>query len=294
MKNQFNTANHTWFNSLVSEYLDAQRSEHRPATLRAWQSALGHLQQFLQGQERLQDITSADLEAWRVALTEKHFAPATLEIWCRSARQFFTWLEQQQRLFLNPARDFIVPKPERPALPVLTREQLQSLLSQPDVNTTCGLRDRALLETTYATGMLVQELRGLHCQDVGQDTVHIRGKVRKVPLTPEANQWVQRYLQESRPKLLKHPSPALWLTTTGSPLGLATMQQIFRRHSLAAKLGHVSPNAVRRACVVHRWQAGAHPLELQLLLGHRKLQILSQYLRVTVRELFARHQEAQP
>ena len=294
MENQQTEAHRTWFESLVTEYLDAERARHRPATLKAWQDALSRLQRFLcaQGRERLQEITSADLEAWRTKLTEQRFAPATLELFCRSARRFFAWLEREQRLFLNPARDFLVPKPERPALAVLTPEQIQSLLNRPDVSTVCGLRDRALLETAYATGLRAHDLRSLHCQDLGRETVHVRGKSRSVPLAPQASQWVQRYLREARPKLLRRASPALWLTTGGEPLGLVTMQQVFRRHALAAGLGSVSPQAVRRACAVHRWQAGAHPLQLQLLLGHRSQKILAQYLRTSGRELLAR--QAQP
>jgi len=299
MKNQQNTSHHNWFDSLVDEYLDAQRREHRPKTLQAWQGALHHLRRFLsaQGRERLQDITTADLEAWRVELSQRNFAPATLEILGRSARQFFTWLEGQQRLFLNPARDFIVPRPERPARSVLTRGQIEKFLSQPDVNTVHGLRDRALLEILYATGMLARELRGLLCQDVNPESAQVRGaRGRKTPLTPEAGRWLERYMESARPKLLQHPSPALWLSRDGSPLIESAMRQAFRRHSLAAGLGIITPDAIRRACAVHRWQNGAHPLELQLLLGHKSPQILGQYLRLGVRELFARpqNQEAQP
>jgi integrase/recombinase XerD len=292
MKNQQNTSHHTWFDSLVNEYLDAQRPGHRPATLALWQRALGELQQFLsaQGRERLQDITGDDLEAWRVGMQQR-FASATLEIFGRTARQFFTWLEQQQRLFLNPARDFVVPKSERAALPVPTREQLQKFLSQPDAGTPCGLRDRALLETLYATALRAREVRQLHCADVSRETVQVRGaRGRKIPLTPEASDWLQRYVQEARPKLLKHPSPALWLSRDGSALTETTMQQAFRRHSLAAGLDIILPDALRRACAAHRWQNGAHPLELQLLLGHKSLRILGQYLRVSMRELARRAQ----
>jgi integrase/recombinase XerD len=292
MKNQQNTSHHTWFDSLVNEYLDAQRPGHRPATLALWQRALGELQQFLaaQGRERLQDITGDDLEAWRGEMQQR-FASATLEIFGRAARQFFTWLERQQRLFLNPARDFVVPKSERAALPVPTPEQIQKLLSQPDAENVFGIRDRALLHTTYATGMLVHELRGLHGPDVSKDIAQVRGRRgRKVPLTPEASQWLQRYLQEARPKLAKHSSPALWLNKQGEPLTREALLQIFRRHALDAGLGQVSPNALRRACATHRWQSGAHPLELQLLLGHRSLETLGQFLRVGVRELARRAQ----
>jgi integrase/recombinase XerD len=293
MENQQNVSHHTWLAPLAAEYLDAQGGS--PKTILIRRQALTHLQRFLdaQGRERLADITAADLEAWRLDLLQRNFAPASLEVFCRSVRQFFNWLEQGQRLFINPAAGFIVPKPPRPLLPVLTPEQVQRLLSQPDPDTATGTRDRALLAVVYATGITAQELRTLHCQDASREAVKVRGRnPRTLPMDAHAAEALARYLDQARPALLgENKTPALWLTNRGQALSHDALQQVFSRHSKAAGLGYISANALRRACAVHRWQAGAHPLELQLLLGHASLHTLCQYLRATTAELFNPYKE---
>lgn len=277
----------------AEEYLEAQGGSPKTRVIR--RQALKHLERFLeaQGRERLADITMADLEAWRRELLHRNFAPASLEVYCRSVRQFFNWLEQGQRVFINPAASFIVPRAPRPSLPVLTPEQVRRLLHQPDQGTVTGLRDRALLATVYATGVTAQELRTLHSQDAGRDAVKIGGhKPRTLPLDAHAAEALLRYLDLARPKLIgENKTAALWLTSRGQVLTPDALQQIFPRHSKAAGLGYITPGAVRRACAVHRWQAGAHPLELQLLLGHTSLRTLCQYLRVTNTELFNPYRE---
>ena len=276
------------FGQLVSEYLEAPGG--RPKTTAVRRQALTDLRRFLdaRGRERLADITAADLEAWRLDLLQRNFAPASLEVFGRSMRQFFNWLERGQRLFLNPAAGFIVPRPPRPVLPVLAPEQIQRLLSQPDPATATGLRDRALLAVVYATGITARELRALHGRDASPAAVRVRGRrSRALPLDARAAEALARYLAEARPKLLgQGQTTALWLTRRGEPLTHEAWQQIVPRHAQAAGLGYLTGAALRRACAVHRWQAGAHPLELQLLLGHASLRTLRQYLRATSAELF--------
>ena len=278
---------------LAEEYLNAQAGNPRTATLR--RQSIGHLERFLdaQGHERLADITPTDLEAWRRDLQQRNFAPASIEVFCRAVRQFFNWLEREQRLFINPAARFIVPRTLRPALPVPTPAQVQRLLTQPDRRTPIGVRDRALLATAYATGITTQELLRLQCQDASSKTLRVRsGKPRTLPLEATAAEALTCYLAQARQALLgNRKTPALWLTQQGEALTQVALQGVFRCHSKAIDLGCMTSAAVRRTCAVHHWQAGAHPLELQLLLGHASLQTLCQYLRVTKIELFRPYKE---
>jgi integrase/recombinase XerD len=273
---------------LAQEYLKAQAGSPKTKAIR--EKALNQLQRFLEehGRERLQDITSADLEAWRLGMLERQLAPASVDMYVRAIRQFFGWLEQSQRLFLNPAARLVVPRLTRKVLPVPTPAEVQQLLAQPDPSKATGLRDRALLETIYTTGITAGELRTLQCQDVDGDRMQVRGvRPRKLPLGSRAEEWLRRYLEQGRPKLLgKVETSTLWIISQGGPLSPETLQQILRRHCLAAGIATLSPSALRRACARHRWRAGTHPLELQLLLGHSSMQMLAQYLRVGVRGLF--------
>jgi integrase/recombinase XerD len=278
---------------LREQYLQAQGASPNTATLR--RKAIAHLGRFLssQGRSRLADITPADLEGWRADLRQRRLAPTSLEVYCRSVRQFFTWLEQEQRLFVNPAAGFLVPRPRRPRLPVLSPAQLQLLLSQMNPASLIGMRDRALLATLYATGVTAGELLSLQMQDASPEAIRVRGrKPRTLPLDVTAADAVTRYLNEARPGLLGGKQRTfLWLTQEGEPLTQGALHQVVRRHAKAAGLGCVSSASLRRACGVHRWQAGAHLLELQLLLGHASLKTLCQYLRVTTAELFTPHKE---
>jgi len=261
------------------------------------------LQDFLlTGCDRPQDITPQDLENYRLALVRRNFAPASLEVYLRAVRQFFAWLEASQKLFANPAAGLVIPQPPRKLLPAPTEEQVRKLLAQPNVATACGVRDRALIETAYATGARREELARLTVLDVDLDNQRLRvlgkgSKERVLPLGKQAVQWLQRYIRESRQKLLKEKldEPALWIDLHGKPLAYEAFQQILTRHSYAAAIRPaISAHALRRACATHMLKNGAHPLQLQMLLGHATLKTLSQYLRLTVTELQQTHQQSNP
>jgi integrase/recombinase XerD len=290
---------------LAGEYLASltlRRFSPRSVSLyrRALRDFLFHLADT--GRERAQDITPEDLENYRLALVQRNFAPASLEVYLRTVRQFFAWLEVNQKLFANPAAGLIIPQPPRKLLPAPTEEQVRQLLAQPNVATACGIRDRALLETAYATGARREELCRLTVFDADLDNRRLRvlgkgNKERVLPLGRHAVQWLQRYLTQARPRLLKEKldEPALWIDLHGKQLAYETFQQIITRHSQAAGIEPaISPHALRRACATHMLRHGAHPLQLQMLLGHATLKTLSQYLRLTLTELQQTHQQSNP
>lgn len=288
---------------LAQDYLEDLRARQASVrTVRLAETILAHVLAFLSQRERIQDITAADLEAYRLRLVQQNFSPASAEVYLRTVRQFFGWLEARQRLFINPAAGLLIPKPPRKLLPVPSEEDIRKLLAQPNVATPIGLRDRALLESAYATGARREELSALNAFDVDldQQTVRVLGKGKKervLPLGKQAAFWLQRYLAEARPKLLKErlDEPALWIDLHGKRLSYEAWQQVLRQHTQAAQLQKpISPHAIRRACATHMLRRGAHPLQLQMLLGHASLKTLSQYLRVTVTELQHTHAQSNP
>ena len=254
------------------------------------------------GRERVQDITASDLEAYRLALVDRSFAPCSIEVYLRTVRQFFAWLEQTQQLFLNPAAGFLIPKPVRKLLPVPSEEEIQRLLAQPNVRTRCGLRDRALLETAYSTGARRAELCALTVGDLNLEGGLVRvlgkgSKERMLPLGKQAVHWLREYLSQARPKFLQgQPDPrALWLNARGRPLSYFALEQVIHRQAQAANLATpITPHSLRRACATHMLGHGAHPVQLQLLLGHATLKTLSQYLRLTISELKSTHAQTAP
>ncbi len=289
--------------TVVCAYLDHLRSlNYSPATLETYGRALDELLSFLaaSGRERMADVTAADLDAYRLSLTKRNLAPASQELYLRAARQFFAWLEATQQVFTNPAAGLIVPRPPRKLLPVPTEDEIARLLALPDVATSTGLRDRALLEVAYGCGLRREELVRLDVFDpnLSDGRLRVLGKgsrERVVPLGREAIRWLNQYLKDARPRLaVSSDERALWLTRLGDRLNGVALRQMVWTYAHRAGLPHVSPHALRRACATHMLRNGAHPVQIQLLLGHAGLRHLGQYLRLSIRDLHRTHRNSKP
>jgi integrase/recombinase XerD len=178
---------------------------------------------------------------------------------------------------------------------------VKRLLEGVDTTTTEGVRDRAILETLYATALRREEITHLKTGDLDLEgpSVRVLGKgnrERVVPLTRVAARWLAQYLQEARGALLqgRDPPEQLWLNLRGRPLTGYLLGLIVKRRALAVGLAALTPHSLRRACATHLLANGAHPAELQLLLGHAMLKHLSHYLRLGFRELQAAHARSRP
>ncbi len=162
-----------------------------------------------------------------------------------AVRGFFKWMVRQNALPSNPASELDMPRlPHRLPRDVLTAEEVERVLAQPDVRTAVGLRDRAILELLYSTGVRRSELVSLRLSDVDPErgTLMIReGKGRRdrmVPVGERALAWIERYTRDVRPELMVPPDPgALFLTTLGEQLTPDFMTQQVRRFVLAAEIG---------------------------------------------------------
>ena len=288
---------------LIEQYLaDRRKVKYSPRTIESFAKALAHFSATLEaaGIERARDVSREHLEAFRLRLKDRDLSPASIELYTRSVRKFFDWLEARQMLFENPAAGFIIPKPERRLMPVPTVTEIKRLLAQPNVGRPVGLRDRALIETAYSTGARLEEIGGLLLfdPDVTEGRLRIMGKGRKervVPLGKHASYWLKQYLLHGRPPLTKgHPEhDRLWVGQRGEKIGGAGIRMQIRKHARAAGIRTpISPHTLRRACATHMLQGGAHPVQIQMLLGHSNLQSLSQYLRVSIADLKKMHRQS--
>lgn len=291
--------------SELDAYLDhLRRKKYSERTLTVYDYALEQLLLFLaaSGVERLQDTRREHLDGYRLHLVERKLTESSLEIFLRSARQFFNWLEDRQAIFDNPARGLIVPKPVRPLLPAPSEEEMTKLLAQPDVSMPTGIRDRALLETVYCCGLRREETIRLTIfdPDLSGQTLRVLGKGRKervLPLGRHAVKWLKTYLHDARPKLVgaQPDLEALWIDKDGKAMtGNAYAQQLKRYAEQARLKTPLSPHAIRRACATHMLQHGAHPVQIQMLLGHAGMKHLGQYLRVSIRDLKKAHTRCNP
>jgi len=274
------------------------------ATLSAYRVTLRRFAAFMaeRGIEALHDVTAEDLEAYRLALVEAGYASASLHHYVQKLRRFFGWLEAEQRLFDNPAAALAVPRPDRRLKFVPSEADMRKLLAGPDVATARGLRDRAFIETAYSTGCRLNEMIGMDVldPDTRQGYVRVMGKGRKervVPLGRQSVHWIKQYLKHARPKLLRgNPDePALWVGHVGRRFSPQIAERAIRRYGEDAGISHpVTPHALRRACATHMLAHGAHPVQIQMLLGHASLRSLGQYLSISIKDLKAMHERSKP
>jgi integrase/recombinase XerD len=222
----------------------------------------------------------------------------------RAVKRLFDHLTASGQLLVHPAEHVVeIRRKDRLPRSVLTLKQVEQLLAAPDTATALGIRDRALLEVFYGTGIRVGEFEAVRVGDLdlaGQ-MLHIRcgkgDRPRMVPLGRTACEWLQRYLGEVRPALAKRRplERALFLVQTGRPLAQAQIRAILRGYGARCHLKKpVTPHALRHACATHLLRAGADIRLIQELLGHARLDSTAIYTRVAPTDLKAVHARYHP
>jgi len=220
-----------------------------------------------------------------------------------SLRDWFRWLTRQNVIMHNPASEIELPRPEK-RLPAtsLTREELEKLFAVPDLNDPLGVRDRAMLEVLYATGLRRAELTRVACSDVNLErgTLTVRqGKGKKdrvVALGARAAGWIARYLAEVRPLLQLDPrEQTLFLSGLGAafvPDVLSHLTTKWLRAAGLAKRG--SCHLLRHTCATHMLEGGADIRFIQQQLGHECLETTAIYTQVTIAQLLEVHARCHP
>ena len=218
-------------------------------------------------------------------------------------RAYFKWLTRQNVLLYNPASELDLPKLEH-RLPrhVLTLEEAEVVLNLPNVQDVLGVRDRALLETFYSTGMRRSELMGLDVfdADLERGTLFIRlGKGKKdrmVPVGERAAAWIDKYLYESRPQLVAGlDEGALFLTSLGERFTPNRLSQLVRNYIKHADLGKTgSCHVFRHTAATLMLEGGADIRYIQALLGHAELNTTQIYTQVSIRKLQDVHRATHP
>jgi len=217
-----------------------------------------------------------------------------------SVRRFYSHLAQTGARADDPTARLPAPRLGRPLPKSLTERDVEALLAAPETGTPVGLRDRAMLETLYATGLRVSELVSLPVARLNTRQGVIRvvagkgGKDRLVPLGEEAIAWLERYLGEGRPAMLEgRHSDALFITSRGTAMTRQAFWYLIRRYALRAGIEKpLSPHTLRHAFATHLLDHGADLRSLQMLLGHADLsttQIYTHVARERLKELHARH-----
>jgi integrase/recombinase XerD len=288
---------------LIDEFCDALWLEDGLArnTLEAYRRDLAQLAHWLserRGKPLLQ-AAHPDLLgylAWKVKGRAK---ATTTSRQLSSLKRFYRYCLRQGRIKSDPTLKIDSPKLPRGLPKSLTEEDVESLLTAPKVEDALGMRDKAMLETLYASGLRVSELVTLKLGQVSQDMGVVRvvgkgSKERLVPLGEGVLAWIRRYVREARPRLLRgRSSDDLFITARGAAMTRQMFWTLLHRHALRAGLRKpISPHTLRHAFATHLLNHGADLRVVQLLLGHSDIsttQIYTHVARERLKQLHARH-----
>jgi integrase/recombinase XerD len=290
---------------LIDEFCDALWLEDGLArnTLDAYRRDLGIFDTWLAkagGQSLISAQTADLLEYLAVRVREGASVRSTARL-VSSLKRFYRYALRQGKRDDDPTLTIDSPKLTRGLPQALTEAQVEALLGSPDVSTDRGLRDRAMLEVLYATGLRVSELVSLSIQQVNRDAGVVRvlgkgAKERLVPLGEEALQWTARYLNDARPGLVKgRGAEALFVTNRAVPMTRQAFWHIITRYARTAGIAqNVSPHVLRHAFATHLLNHGADLRVVQMLLGHSDISTTQIYTHVARERLKQLHRAHHP
>ena len=237
-------------------------------------------------------------------MANKKTAVETKALKIRPVKRLFEYLLDSHQLLINPTAGIVETcRKNRKIGTVLTVKEIKALLDQPNLSFTCQIRNKAIMEMLYSTGIRLDELLGLsvHDPDFKDKVLYVRRckgrKQRVVPLGKSAIRSLKEYLEKIRPRHAKRNfgERTLFLDNTGKPLNPASVRQFIREYRIAAGIKKlVSPHTFRRTCATHLMQQGADICYIQTLLGHRHLKTTQMYTKVMPVDLKATHNKTHP
>lgn len=289
--------------ALINRFIDHLWLEHGLAdhTLSAYRSDLQRLVKHLPDALSLQSATNADLQDYFSTCFNAGINSRTSARFRSSLRRFYQYCVREGIRKDDPTVELVAPKLGRGLPKSLSEMDVEALLAAPNVEHAEGLRDRAMLELLYASGLRVSELVGLRLDQLSlqQGVVRIMGKGSKerlVPMGEEALQWVQQFMRNGRLLILhERRSDYVFPSRRGEKLTRQAFWYAIKRYAVKANI-HVdlSPHTLRHAFATHLLNHGADLRVVQLLLGHSDLSTTQIYTHVAQARLQALHAEHHP
>jgi integrase/recombinase XerD len=260
---------------------------------------LNHLQK--KGIGEASDISKTDIREFLLRLKRKGLSSRTLARNLVSIRVFFRFLTEEGLLKVNPAEEIDSPKVAKTLPEILSLMEVEKLLNQPDLAIPLGIRDRAMLEMLYATGMRVSELVRLQAHHLHLEAGYVLlfgkgSKERIVPIGKEAIDWAHRYMKESRERLLRRrETPFLFVNRSGKPMSRQQFWKIIKAYGRKAGIRkRITPHLLRHSFASHLLERGADLRSVQLMLGHVDISTTQIYTHVTGDRLKKLHQRYHP
>ena len=285
---------------LIKEFLTYLQVEKGLArhTIESYRRDLDRLQTWAnKNGKQASELTRGDLRKWIANLSREGLAPTSIARAISATRGFFKFLMLDGHLKSHPAEDLDTPQRFAYLPKFLTEDEINRLLSAPDISTEEGIRDRAVLEIMYATGLRVSELVNLKPDDLDLMTGLVRchgkgNKERRVPLGKSAIHWLQQYAAV-KAGYGKQSSPSVFLHR-GRPFTRQLAWSMIKHHAEKVGIKNVSPHTLRHSFATHLIQHGADSRSVQALLGHADISTTQIYTHITDMHLRAAYDRHHP
>ena len=291
----------------VAEFLAFLKEDRHLSnnTIMSYQRDLGQTMTYLQnhGISQWQQVDQYMLIEVLNDFRQQNKANSTINRVISSLRQFYKYMIRHHYLTVNPMEmidhQYTFDQPATPV--ILTEKEIEQLLQVPDVSTPLGIRDRALLEVMDATGMRVSEIIALDIVDLHLDVklLQITGKnnqERIIPLSQPAVEWIEKYLKDSRPQLIKNRQETIvFVNAHGCPLTRQGIWKTMKEWVTEAKIKkEVTPQTMRYSFAVHLIENGADIQLIQEILGYNAMKAIQPYLKVSPQQLSANYMKYHP
>ena len=293
-------------NTLIQEFSDYLRIEKRnsPNTISAYRRDLLRFSAELAGQ-KVESVTTADIRDFLISIKKKGLSAASVARSLSSIKSFFKYLCHDKQFQDNPAEILETPKSWRKLPDILSSEDVDNLLKSPNLESGLGLRDKAMLEVLYASGLRVSELINLKISQLDMEVGYLRtfgkgSKERIVPIGAVAKRAVENYILNSRPALASNrkdgrKAKELFVTRRGRGMTRQGFWKLLKGYVIQANVrSSVSPHTLRHAFATHLLERGADLRSIQQMLGHSDISTTQIYTHIMGKRMLEIHQKFHP
>ncbi|WP_440053745.1 site-specific tyrosine recombinase XerD [Pseudoalteromonas sp. T1lg65] len=289
----------------IEAFLDALFLEQGLSenTIAAYRSDLEKFEHFITEQgdaKQILEVTSQDIEQYLAYRVDKGLKSKSNARAISALKRFYLYWVREKQIEQTPLATIAQPKTTQSLPKTLSEQEVEDLLSAPDCDDPLGLRDKAMLELLYATGLRVSELVGLRMEQINlrQAVVLVRGKggkERLVPMGEEALHWIEQFLKKGRSLLVKHATDFVFPSKRGIGMTRQTFWHRIKHYAILANVkSPLSPHTLRHAFATHLLNHGADLRVVQMMLGHSDLSTTQIYTHVASERLKSLHQQHHP
>ncbi|MDO4305567.1 MAG: site-specific tyrosine recombinase XerD [Eubacteriales bacterium] len=268
----------------------------------SYQRDLKKMAAYLSGRgiREISEVSELDLQSYISEMERSDFATSTISRSVASIRALFQYLFKEGRIKRDPSDMLKPPKVEKRAPEILSVEDVDKLLRQPDTATPKGIRDTAMLELLYATGMRVSELLHLRIEDVNLDfgyvSCHDNGKERIIPIGNVSRKALVQYMENARPVFVRdYNEKALFTNCSGKAMSRQGFWKVLKGYADEAGIqGDITPHTLRHSFAVHMLQNGADVKSVQEMMGHSDISTTQIYLGMNMNKMRDVYMRAHP